>query len=215
MRRSRTQHICLPHFFPADDPVAVTVARLCILREDLLLEGQAIRESALFSLDSNGPEWRRLYFWRNSFRTLENVRSAIHTLSREREFVDALSNEPVDIQKGFQKLKKGLSKVSDEFLKGLRNDIGGHVQQKAVAEALKRMESDQRGLLQISLTGRVGDQHYKFASELVLQMMLPTKPVKNPDRELKRRSRKVAIMMWAVLIIDEIFNTYVNSRRLI
>ena len=75
------------------------------------------------------------------------------------------------------------------------------------------METDQKGLLQIS-DGLVRDQHYRFTSVLILQMLLPA-PVKNRKQELKRRSRKVAILMWAVLIIDEVFNTYVKSRRLL
>jgi hypothetical protein len=102
MPRSRIQHICLPHFFSPEDPIAVTVARLCILREDLFLEGQAIRQLSLGPLDSNGEEWRRLYFWRNSFRTLENIRSALHALSCKPEFRRALSKECIEVQKGFQ-----------------------------------------------------------------------------------------------------------------
>jgi hypothetical protein len=214
MPRSRIQHICLPHFFPPDDPIAVTIARLCILREDLLLEGQAITQVSLGPLDSNGEEWRRLYFWRNAFRTLENIRGALHSLSCRREFKKALSEECEEVQKGFEKLEKALKKVSDEFLKDLRNSLGGHVKETAVSEALKSMDADQKGLLQIS-DGLVRDQHYKFASVLILQMLLPAGPVKNPKQELKRRSRKAAILMWAALIIDEIFNTYVKSRGLL
>lgn len=208
------QHICLPRFFPPEDPIAVTVARLCILREDLLLEGQAIRQLSLGPLDSNGEEWRRLYFWRNSFRTLENIRSALHALNCKPEFKRALSKECIEVQKGFQKLGKALTKVSEQFLKDLRNTLGGHVKETAVCEALKSMETDQKGLLQIS-DGLVRDQHYRFTSVLILQMLLPAGPVKNRKQELKRRSRKVAILMWAVLIIDEIFNTYIKSRRLL
>ena len=215
MHKSRLQHIRFSIFFPADDLVAVTIARLCILREDLLLEGQAIRQASLPGLDSNGQEWRRLYFWRNSFKTLENIRQAIHTLSCERKFNEAFKKEPLAVQKGFERLRRQLEKISSEFLKDLRNDLGGHVSQKATADALKRMDADQLALLEISADGKVGNQHYRFATELVLQMMLPRTPVKAPNRELKKILRKVALMNWAVLIIDEIFNAYITSRRLL
>ncbi len=214
MGKSRLQFIRLRAIFPPEDSLAVTIARLCILREDLLLEVQAIRQETLGVLDSNGPEWRRLYFWRNSFRTLESVRSALHVLSSNREFQKALKKEPREIQKGFDRLTKALRKVSADFLKGLRDDLGGHVLESRVKEALERMDSWQMGLIEVS-NGVLGKQHYRFTSELVLQMMLPAKSIDRPERELKRRSRKISILMWAVLAIDEIFNGYVNSRELL
>ena len=123
MHKSRIQHIKFSHFFPADDPISVTIARLCILREDLLLETQAIRPRTVPTLDSNGHEWRRLYFWRNTFRTLENIRQAIHNLNCERTFCEALNKEPPAIQTGFKRLTKQLQKISTQFLKDLRNDL--------------------------------------------------------------------------------------------
>lgn len=190
------------------------MARLCVLRQDLLLENQAIREVSFPSLDLNGEAWRRLYFWRNSFRTLENIRSAIHTLMLQKTFKLALAKEPRDVEEGFLKLAKALDKISVEFLKDLRNDLGGHVAEKAVSEALHRMDFDQMGLVQMS-DGKIGQQQYKFVTELVYQMMLSKSVGKNPTIELKNRSRKAAKMMWAVQVIDELFNTYVKARRLL
>lgn len=96
----------------------------------------------------------------------------------------------------------------------MRDDLGGHVLEARVKEALERMDSWQMGLIEVS-NGVLGKQHYRFTSELVLQMMLPAKSIDRPERELKRRSRKGSILMWAVLAIDEIFNGYVNSRELL
>jgi len=211
----RIQHIRISEWFPPEDRVATTVARLCILRQDLLLEGQAIRQASFPSLDQNGEEWRRLYFWRNSFKTLENIRSAVHTLQQQKAFRAALKKEPKDVQEGFNKLAKALEKISDEFLKDLRDELGGHVLEKAVTDALRRMESDQTGLVQVSTDGKVGHQQYKFVTDLVYQMMLSKSELKDPHLELKRRSRKAAKMMWAVQVIDELFNTYVHERRLL
>ena len=69
---------------------------------------------------------------------------------------------------GIPKPGKALTKVSEQFLKDLRNTLGGHVKETAVSEALKNMETDQNGLLQIS-DGLVRDQHYRFTSVLILQ----------------------------------------------
>lgn len=210
----RVQHIKIQDWFPPKDPVSITMARLCVLRQDLLLENQAIREVSFPSLDLNGEAWRRLYFWRNSFRTLENIRSAIRTLMLQKTFKSTLAKEPRDVQEGFLKLAKALDKISVEFLRDLRNDLGGHVAEKAVAEALHRMDFDQMGLVQMS-DGKIGQQQYKFVTELVYQMMLSKSVGKNSTIELKKRSRKAAKMMWAVQVIDELFNTYVKARRLL
>ena len=206
----RVQHIRLREFFPPDDPIAVTIARLCILRQDLLLESEAIRQKSFPLLDLNGEAWRRLYFWRDSFRTLENIRSAIAALSNQKGFRLALSKEPKDVQTGFRKLAGALEKVSKEFLQDLRNELGGHVKQEAVSKALARMDIDQQGLLQVS-DGKVAQQQYKFTTELVYQMILSPGTTKDPGKELKRRSRKAAKLMWAILVIDEIFNTYITQ----
>ena len=115
----RVQHIRLREFFPPDDPIAVTIARLCILRQDLLLESEAIRQKSFPLLDLNGEEWRRLYFWRNSFRTLENIRSAIAALSNQKGFRLALSKEPKDVQTGFRKLLEHLRKSQKSSCKTL------------------------------------------------------------------------------------------------
>jgi hypothetical protein len=210
----RVQHIKIQDWFPPKDPVSIAMARLCVLRQDLLLENQAIREVSFPSLDLNGEAWRGLYFLRNSFRTLENIRSAIHTLKLQKTFKSALAKESSDVQEGFIKLVKALDKISVEFLKDLRNDLGGHVAEKAVAEALHRMDFDQIGLVQMS-DGKIGQQQYKFVTELVYQMMLSKSVGKNPTIELKKRIRKAAKMMWAVQVIDELFNTYVKARRLL
>lgn len=80
--RSRIGFIRLKEWFPPDDAVATNMARLCILREDLFLESQAIRADELTPLDANGEDWRRLYFHRNIFRTLDNIRGAMHQLRK-------------------------------------------------------------------------------------------------------------------------------------
>ena len=42
MARSHLRHITLSKWFPGNDPIATVVARLCILREDYLLELQGL-----------------------------------------------------------------------------------------------------------------------------------------------------------------------------
>ena len=71
------------------------------------------------------------------------------------------------------------------------------------------MEVDQIGLVQVS-DGKVGHQQYKFVTELVYQMILSKNEGKDARKELKRRSRILAKLLWAVLVIDELFNSYMS-----
>ena len=96
MPRSHLRPITLSKWFPSNDHTATVVARLCILREDYRLEVEGLIKkdfnpfdvgssvSKPDSLDGNSSSWRRLYFFRSSLRTLEEVRSAIDGL-----FVDS------------------------------------------------------------------------------------------------------------------------------
>ena len=56
------RHVSFWKWFPSDDPVAVSVARLCILRKDLYLETTALIEETIAPIDKNGVPWRTMYF---------------------------------------------------------------------------------------------------------------------------------------------------------
>jgi hypothetical protein len=70
MARSQTRVFKLRRSFPANDPIATTVATLCVLREDFLLELKGIVADKLEELDGNERAYRCTYFCRNSLRTL-------------------------------------------------------------------------------------------------------------------------------------------------
>jgi len=90
------------HWFPPGDPVATAVAMLCILREDLLLELLGIVSDGLPKLDDNSTGYRRTYFWRNSLRTLEEIRNVLNKLNAESSFRDALSEETPEVQEALR-----------------------------------------------------------------------------------------------------------------
>src|SRR5262249_35547274 len=90
--------IRIGRWFPGSDRAATAVAMLCILREDLFLELQGIVSDGLPNLDDNSEGYRRTYFWRNSLRTLEEIRNVLNKLNAESSFRDALSEEPQEVQ---------------------------------------------------------------------------------------------------------------------
>ena len=53
-----------------------------------------------------------MYFWRNSVRTLFEIRSAIEILYGEDEFRNALESQPLPLQDAFKSLKDEIVKAS-------------------------------------------------------------------------------------------------------
>jgi len=96
MTKTYVRQIKVRHWFPAGDPVAAHIARLCILREDFSIEMCGIHASEIKKLDGNDVVYRKLYFWRRLVGTLPRVESR-----------DLLTN----FQKGEPKWLKKLSRL--------------------------------------------------------------------------------------------------------
>ena len=75
--KSRTWHIRIKEWFPPDDRVATIMAQLCVLREDLYLELEGLSEDEIGPLDHNGDNFRSAYFFRNSTKTLFEIRKVV------------------------------------------------------------------------------------------------------------------------------------------
>ena len=156
--------------------------------------------------------WRLTYFWRNSVRTLFEIRSAIERLYREDEFRTALENQPVALQDAFKTLKDNIVKAHG-VLKPIRNSIGGHVLQQAVEEALSNMDFERGGL--IELGERVHDTHYRFVSELLGVVWLAGNAGSEWKEKIDKTIKLTAELSRALETIDIVFYTYMKSRRLL
>ncbi len=53
------------------------MAQLCVLREDLYLELEGLSEDEIGPLDHNGDNFRSAYFFRNSTKTLFEIRKVV------------------------------------------------------------------------------------------------------------------------------------------
>jgi hypothetical protein len=78
--KSRTWHIRVKEWFPPNDRVATIMAQLCVLREDLYLELEGLKEDEIKPLDRNGDNYRSAYFFRNSTKTLFEMRKTVQRL---------------------------------------------------------------------------------------------------------------------------------------
>jgi hypothetical protein len=173
--RTRTYTVSLKRWFPADGLIAIAVAKLCVLREDYFLELQGFiipgpghfegtsSGGGVPELDDNSASWRRLYFFRNSMRTLNEIRNLAERMHTNRIDKDALSKEPEPIVEGFKTLKEKLSRTTD-LVKDLRDSLGVHVLHSDIQKVLKDMDSGMTGFFQ---DGEIrGKTRYRFASEL-------------------------------------------------
>ena len=221
MARSHLLHITLNKWFPGNDLIATVVARLCILREDYLLELQGlIKEdfnsfdvsspvSKPDSLDGNSPSWRRLYFFRNSLKTLNEIRNSVERLFVDGEHKAALATETVELRQAFEVLRdeiRGLSTV----IKDLRDRIGGHVLPEGVRDALRGMDPGRNALFETSETR--AETHYRFAGDIALAIIFPGKSEEVLLVELQDLFDKTASLVFIVGSIDEIFDACIIGR---
>jgi|ERR1700722_2652710 len=202
----------LRKWFPPHDPLAPKIARLCILREDLMLEMQGMYADDILELDGLSAASRRMYFLRNLIRTHMELSGAIRRLHSDSEFCELLEKQSAGVK---EKFKTALAKLDEAhpLLKEVRNDIGGHVQESAVQAALERMSWDSFGLLDIGPNALL--THYEFAGEITAEILL--KDVSQEER-LGITSNKyilIAELLPTFALIEYCLGIYAKSRNLL
>src|SRR5262245_4724381 len=98
MVKLRVRPIKIRRWFPPNDPVATAVATLCVPREDFFLELQGMISDEIAPLDGNASAYRRAYFWRNSLRTLVEIRKTLNKLNALPDFRSAMEKELPDVK---------------------------------------------------------------------------------------------------------------------
>jgi hypothetical protein len=202
----------LRRWFPPHDRYAASVARLCILREDLALEMWGLYARGLGRLDRHSLIWRRLYFWRNLVKTLWEIRKTIESLNTVPEFKRALKIQPARRRKQFEKVVMQLETHQD-LVKKMRDSLGGHVLSRTVEQALNNMPFGQFGYVEVG--GKQKDMHYKFAGEIVVRMLLGEVPEALEEIEANRHFKTVASLLQVFSLIDLIFSIYTDGRNLL
>ncbi len=204
--------IKLRKLFPPYDPLAPSIARLCILREDFALELRGLADASIEVLDQHSDRWRRIYFYRRSTRTLVEIRGAIEFLSCSADFKKLLSQQTKPEQSEFHELKTRMNEAHAR-IKNICNTIGAHVKHESVQNALDRMQLDREGFFEVGR--KLKATHYKFAVELVVEIMLES--VGNADRRSRLESdfRRFGKLMEVLELIDKIVYWYMVNRHLL
>ncbi len=206
---ARVRIVTLRKWFPPHDPLAAKIARLCILREDLLIEMQGVYVEGIKELDESSPQSRRMYFLRNLIRTQMELSGALQTLLISSEFKELLDKAPEEIQTAFGEAAAIIGKAHP-VARDVRNDICGHVRESAVQAALERIDPDSWGFLDVGRKANL--THYKFAGELTAEILL--KDVTKEERATISSSKfaTIADLVQTFALIEVCLRLYAQDR---
>lgn len=182
-RRPKTSftHIPVATWFPPGDEIAALMARLCVLREDLYIEFVGLQAETLPTLDEGSADYRRTYFYRNQFRTLFEIMGAVRMLSRRHKaFMADMHTLHPELESEFDSLVSMVDKAWDQ-VKDFRDDVGAHLQHKAVREGLSKISLDTKCMFQAGNSPKT--IHYKFAIEIVGATFLRKVPLSSATQE--------------------------------
>ena len=203
--------VTLRKWFPPRDRFAACMARLCILREDLFLEMMGVWKARIAPLDEHSVLWRKMFFWRSLVKTIWEIRKTVETLNTIPEFKKSLRKQPIAWQKQYTKMIKLLNK-HEALVEAVRNSLGGHVLFRTVEEALDGMSFDSFSYIEV---GEIEKRtHYKFANQLVLEMVLKGVEEQNRLEEITRHFRSVADLLPVFTLTGMLFTIYVDVRKL-
>ena len=213
MTKTYVRQIKVRRWFPARDPVAAHIARLCILREDFAIEMSGIHASEIKKLDGNDVVYRKFYFWRRLVGTLGEIRSAFRTLEQVPDFQLIINEQTKEWRQWFKSSIDQLE-TDRELIRTTRDSLGGHVLHTAVQTALNSMPGENFSYLEVGATA--GKTHYRFAAEIAGEMLHQT-DAPEPQRQANLHSQFVAIAehLTVFSLIDTIFEMYVDSRKLL
>lgn len=207
------RQIKLRRWFPPNDRYAATMARLCILREDFALEMRGMHAGRVKNLDSHSSEWRSLYFWRNLIRTLEEIRRTLELLCTLKEFKKVLAKQPPRWKKKFETMVKALA-AEQIVLKGMRDSLGAHVLQASVEKALNGLSLDETGLIEVGSSRQLKDTHYKFAGELVIEILLAGIPEEDRGEATRKQFQAISDLFPIFELTDILLTMYAGARKL-
>jgi hypothetical protein len=163
-------------------------------------------------LDRNTVAWRKLYFLRNSTKTLAEIRSAIETLRQLTTFQELLAKQSKGTDKKIESFCSMMTSTHS-LVKELRNAVGGHILQKNVEDAIDSQEFDWMGILEMGEPTE--NLHYKFAGELVLAILLPNVPASEREAKIIEILKTAMELTAALGVIDLIFWMYLKEKGVV
>jgi hypothetical protein len=112
MKQRHIWPVKIGQVFPPEDKLATIIVRICILREDAMIEMLAIAEENLGKLDRPNAQYRKFYFLRSLIRTHSALCSAVQTLLVNPELKQLLTKQS-QAQRNEFKSKFGVFEVPE------------------------------------------------------------------------------------------------------
>lgn len=212
MSKIYVRSIRLGKWFPPNDPLAASIARLVILREDFMLEARGILARNVSELDAHSEEWRRIYFFRNIIRTLWEIQGALTTIRMNPEFKRMLKKESPREQHELSQMSAKLNAAAS-IVGELRNALGGHVLSESVAKALNNLTYESWGFLEVGRT--IGATHFKMAMQLVVEIFVAGIPENQKRSKLENDIGTLANLLPVVERLEKVIVMYAVARGLI
>jgi len=184
------------------------MAQLCVLREDLYLELEGLKEDEIVPLDRNGDNYRSTYFFRNSTKTLFEIRKVVQNLKGQETFMKQLANQG-DFHAAFKEFDNAISKSRD-LLKRLRHETSGHLDEGAFSNALQKISTDTKQLFQAGNNPK--NLHYKFCLEFLGAIFLRTFDKDYEEEWHKILKMTADVSFKAIKAVDMLFIAYVQQR---
>jgi hypothetical protein len=204
--------IRLGQWFPAADPLAASIARLVILREDFMLEGRGIRARNIPELDEHSDSWRQVYFFRNIIRTLWEIQGALTTIRMNAEFKRIFKKQSQRQQDELRHMSAKLNGAAS-IVRSLRDALGGHVLPESVAKAIDNMPYGKWGFLEVGRT--IGATHFKIAMQLVEEMFVAGVPENQKRSKMENDIKALADLLPVVDRLEKVIVMYAVARGLI
>jgi hypothetical protein len=211
-RKSLTYNIRLTKWFPANDELAFKVARICILREDFLMEMNGIYSEQIEALDGSWDQYRKTYFIRNMFRTLAEIVGGIRRVREDPEFIRLLAKESADVKLKFENHQKAFA-AGIQTLKAWRDSIGGHLQEATVKQTLNELTPEMFGLFEIGKTSK--QTYFKFAGDLIAQAFVTGVQAGKKRDVFRERNQQIGGLLPAFSLIEQILLIYIHGRGLL
>lgn len=202
----------LGRWFPAGDPLAASMARLSILREDFMLELRGIYATSITALDTHSDAWRRMYFFRSSVRTLWEIQGTLTTIRANPEFKRILQSRSGKEQNQLKQISSKLNAAAS-LTREIRNAMGGHVLPEAVTRALDNMPYDRWGVIEFGSV--IGATHFKVAGELIAEMLVTGVPEGKKLAKLEADMKTMASLLPVVENLDLVLEMYASARGLV
>jgi len=202
----------LGKWLPAGDPLAASMARLIILREDFMLELRGIYATSISALDTHSDAWRRMYFFRSSVRTLWEIQGTLTMIRTNPEFKRILQRRSAKEQNQLKQISAKLNAAAS-LTKKIRNAMGGHVLLEAVVRALDNMPYDRWGVIEFGSV--LGTTHFKISGELIAEMLVAGVPEKERLAKLKADMKTMASLLPVVASLELVLEMYASARGLV